>query len=274
MRARRNEPRQRLGFALSFVPMSPATPPDLAALLVAAHRDGTGLPFSPDFEPAAPGAAFAVQAAVATALDESIAGWKVGFSPQKLPVAGPLYASLVGSSGATLTLPRHTPLIVEAEIGFRLAGDLPPRRDEPYTREEILDAVAEVLIGFELIASRLGDPAKVPFTAFLADNLGNAGYIAGDAIRAFGDLDLAALRCMLDVDGAIVHDRPGGHPQDDPVLPLLAWANAQQDGLGGLRAGQIVTTGSLALRRFTAPAEVSARIEGIGEVSARLVAVQ
>ncbi len=251
--------------------MSESAAPKLAELLATAHVDRAGVPFAPELEPANLEDAYAVQALVAQALDESVVGWKVGFSPAKVPVAAPLYADLTGSSDATITLPRHTPLIVEAEIGFRLAGDLPPRSAQPYSRADVLAAVHEVLIGFELIASRFGEPAKVPFAAFLADNLGNAGYVAGDAVRAFGALELTALRCALTVDGALVHDKIGGHPQNDPVLPLLAYANAQQDSLGGLRSGQIITTGSLALMRFSAPAEITARIEGIGEVSAMLV---
>jgi len=242
----------------------------VAALLAAAQADRAGVAFRPQYEPADLDAAYAVQAEVAAALRASIAGWKAGFSAAKVPVAAPLFADRVLASAATVALPRHTPLIVEAEIGFRLAADLPPRPSQPYSRAEVLAAVAEVLVGFELIASRFGEPAKVPYAAFLADNLGNAGYIAGQSLRAFGALDLAALRCTLAVDGATVHDKVGGHPQDDPVLPLVAYANAPQDRLGGFRAGQIVTTGSVALMRFSAPAVVSARIEGIGEVSVTL----
>ncbi len=251
--------------------MKETAEPQVVALLAAAQADRTGVLFMPEYEPADLVAAFAVQASVAQALGASVAGWKAGFSPAKVPVAAPLYAGLMRSSGATIAMPRHTPLIVEAEIGFRLAADLPSRPSRPYSRAEVLAAVAEVLIGFELIASRFGEPAKVPFAAFLADNLGNAGYVAGAALRDFDALDLATLRCTLAVDGATVHDKVGGHPQNDPVLPLVAYANAPKDRLGGFRAGQIITTGSVALMRFSAPAELTARIEGIGEVSVSLV---
>jgi 2-keto-4-pentenoate hydratase len=63
-----------------------------------------------------------------------------------------------------------------------------------------------------------------------------------------------------------VHDAIGGHPTTDPLKPLLDYANAQSDRLGGFRAGQIITTGSLCgLVSVEEPSEVTAMIDSIGE---------
>src|SRR5437773_1011850 len=72
-----------------------------------------------------------------------------------------------------------------------------------------------------------------------------AGYVTGDALRNFRALDLARLRCRVTVDGAVRHDRAGGHPQNDPFAPVIACLGQGLMGLGGFRAGQIITTGSL-----------------------------
>ena len=70
-----------------------------------------------------------------------------------------------------------------------------------------------------------------------------------------------------------MHDAVGGHPQGDPYAPLVAWANAQCDRLGGLRAGQIVTTGTLTPPRpVDRPCRVRATIEGVGDVALALSA--
>lgn len=244
---------------------------DLAAALAAAHGSDAAVVLPAGQAPADFDAAFAVQGEVARRRGAGIAGWKAGFGPGDVPVAAPLYASLVQPSPAVVTLPARTQLIVEAELGFRLARDLPPRPGLPYSRGEVRDAIAAVVVGFELIASRFGDHTKVPFEAFLADNLGNAGYVEGTGTREFRTLDLATLRCTLRVDGAVASDRAGGHPQNDPLLPLVAWANAARDRLGGLRAGHVVTTGSVAIARLSAPARVAATIAGIGAVEAAFV---
>lgn len=158
---------------------------------------------------------------------------------------------------------------IEVEIAFRLKTDLPPRPEAPYARHEILEAVGGVLVGVEVIRSRLDDPSDVPFPLFLADNLGNGSYVAGAETGLIEGLERA--RCTIGMDGAVIHDAPGGHPNGDPLTPLLAYASSQSDRLGGLRAGQIVTTGSLCgLIRWQSPGVLTARIEGIGMVEARL----
>jgi 2-keto-4-pentenoate hydratase len=48
----------------------------------------------------------------------------------------------------------------------------------------------------------------------------------------------------------------------------VAWANAQCDRLGGLKAGHLVTTGSLTPPRpVDEPCAVRAMVHGVGEVA-------
>jgi 2-keto-4-pentenoate hydratase len=69
------------------------------------------------------------------------------------------------------------------------------------------------------------------------------------------------------MDGKLTTDRKGGHAKIDPMVPFIDWANAQQDLHGGLKAGQVVTLGSLTpMVAMSAPAPLRAEIEGIGEV--------
>ena len=155
-----------------------------------------------------------------------------------------LRASRAQTSGAIRSIPSTGPLIVEVELALRLDDDLPVRA-EPYTRDEVADAAGEVLIGVEFIHWRFATDEPPPFLAFLVDNLGNAGYVTGDAIRDFRSLDLSRRRCRVSIDAALAHDRIGGHPQGDPFAPVIACLGQGLLGLGGLRAGHFVTTGSL-----------------------------
>ena len=235
----------------------------LAAALIAARR-GSDAPSGQDLVPDDLPAAMRVQRDVLLALGETVAGWKVGFSPDGVPVAGPLYASVVQAGGSSVRLPQRG-FIVEVELAFRLARDLPRGN---YTRQDILDAADEALIGIELIAGRLGEPPATPYLAFVADNIGNAGYVTGAATREIARLDLRTLPLRLAIGGRVTEEKRGGHPQGDPVEPLRAYASQQIDALGGLRNGQIVTTGSLSKpMRVEAPGRFEATLDGVGSVA-------
>jgi 2-keto-4-pentenoate hydratase len=161
-------------------------------------------------------------------------------------------------------------MIPEVEIAVLLARDLPRDPRRPYTRQAILDAVSEMLVGIELIERRI--PKGAPFSLNLADDLGNIGYVVGDAIADFAGLDLKALRCRFWAGGELRNDRQGGHSKGDPLIPLVDWANRQRDHAGGLRAGQIVTLGSLTpMAEMEEPADLKAEIESIGRVNVRII---
>lgn len=243
--------------------------------LASAHRSGRAVKASSlDALDVSIAEAYAVQAGTAIALGERVGGWKAGFGPDKAPVAAPMLAGVVRGGGASVPLPPDRPAILEIEIAFRLAHDLPPRPGRPYTRGEVEDAVDVALAGAEIIAARGGMPSTgAPFPRFVADMQGNAGYVCGSETRGFREIDLAACRVQLWVDDALVHDAVGGHPQGDPWAPLVAWAGAQRDRLGGLARGQVVTTGSLNKPLpIDKPCRVRARVEGVGEVAFAFVA--
>ena len=239
----------------------------LVAQLAAAHHTGHLVPYTAALVPHDIFAAYTTQSRVAETLGAEVSGWKAGIRPDGTPMAAPIYAHMMKTSGATWLRPPAGQLAVEVELALRLEDDLPPRT-RPYKRDEVAGAVSEVLIGVELLHSRIGGNDNPPFFLFLADNLGNAGYVTGDALRNFRALDLARLRCRVTVDGAVRHDRAGGHPQNDPFAPVVACLGQGLMGLGGFRAGQIITTGSLITPlKPTARMAIHAELEGIGAVA-------
>jgi 2-keto-4-pentenoate hydratase len=247
---------------------SSQSPDRLVAQLAAAHRDGSRIRYDDALAPRDLTAAYAAQARVAEMLGAQVAGWKVGIRPDGTPMAAPIYAHLTKTSGASWAIPAKGALVVEVELALRLDDDL-PAREQPYAREEVVEAVGEALIGIEFIHWRFATAEPPPFLALLADNLGNAGYVTGEATRDFRTLNLARRRCRMSLDAALAHDRLGGHPQDDPFAPLIACLGQGLMGLGGLRAGQFVTTGSLiAPLRPERRTVIRAEFDGIGSVVA------
>lgn len=237
-------------------PLSP-----LASRLVALRRSNAApAAADPALAPADFASAFAVQAEVLQGLGEQVGGWKVGVAPDGTPFGAPMLASGLLASGSALPLGPY--LVIEMEIAVRLARDLAPGE---HSREAVLDAVDEVIVGLELLRGRMGEPPAVAFNTFLADNGANLGYVVGAASRSFRALDLGALPCRLTLDGEVVHEAVGGHPQNDPVSPIRTFLARWPAAMGGLRAGQVITTGSLNKPvRLTRPARVVAQVEGLG----------
>ena len=245
----------------------------LIAALVHANKTNTSFAPAAALMPASLDEAMAVQAATMEALGAKTGGWKVGITAEGVPMAGPMIAEHIVASGGSWPLTAAGPILAEVEIAVRFKHDLPPRPDKPYTRAELINGVDAVLAGIELICSRLRDGSASPFPLWLADRLGNAGYICGAPVHEFRKLDLAALRTRLWVDGKLVHDKTGGHPQNDPLAPILAIVNAQTGKPAGIKAGQTITTGSLIVPlRCDHAQKLEAEIEGLGKVSVAITA--
>jgi 2-keto-4-pentenoate hydratase len=238
----------------------------IAEELVRAHLTGQGVVLSSVPVPLSPASAMQVQALVQGRLGRAIGGWKVAIGPQQLPVAAPLLDLHSDLSDVSL----YPGCTIEVELAVRLRKDLPKLEIGTYARADILDAIEDVLLGVEVIGGRFDSAADVPFLSFLADNLGNRAYVVGDSV-ALPSLDAVnGLDCRVTLDGHQLHLAPATHPAGDPLLPLLAYANAQSDHLGGLKAGQVVTTGSLCgVLPVQSAGLVQARVSQLGQVSLR-----
>lgn len=213
-----------------------------ASALITAYRSGQPLQTRPDHGPANEAEAYAVQRAVwqGMAGDARPTAWKVGAATREAtPVAAPILPQCLAASPANFPARGFLRLGVEAEIALRFAHDLPARQT-PYSRDEILAAVAAAHVAMELVDTRLADPeAAGPFWR-LADSLLNGGLVLGSEIPDWRRLDLGALNAHSHADGQRIAEARGRQPLDD-IYFCLPWWVAH---IGGVRAGDIITTGS------------------------------
>ena len=239
---------------------------DLTSALVAAYRAGRRMPVGATAHALVRPDSMAVQAAVARELGAGIGGWKVA-TPDGIAAFAPMFADNIRPSGSVWPIPQEG-FLVEIELAFTLKADLPLRPGRPYSRDEVLGALDHAVVGVELIASRFEkSPPTAPFPAWLADNMGNAGYITGAAIPVSAMKDMLGFRTVYRADG-VVQQEVVGHPLGDPLAPIVACINDPDNPFGGFKAGQLVTTGSLTTPKvFDAPVKLTATIEGLGEVS-------
>jgi 2-keto-4-pentenoate hydratase len=215
--------------------------------------------------PAAPSSvaeAHLIQDRVAAALGEAVGAFKINAPPGEEPTRGLIYGRMIRPSPARIAPVEAPHLGVEAEIAFRFAYDLPARRT-PYGREEVAEAMA-ALPAIEVVSSRFRDPRARPPLEQLADCLINGALVPGMETREWSRLDLSRLQVTLEVNGDTVVRQRGGHSAGDPAGFAVALVNAMRDA-GGVKAGQIVTTGSWTGLRFLNPGDrCSIRFEELG----------
>ena len=240
----------------------------IADALLHARRTDTPLAYSPALAVADLDAAYAVQAEVAAGLHAEVAGWKVGFAPDRTPFAAPIFRADVRPDGAAWRL-GNSPLKIEIELAIRLGRDLPRA---PMSREALVDSIADVFPGIEFVQARFADADSVPVPARIADNFANLGYVEGAPVKAFRDLALDRLRVRVWENDDLRQDGIGTHLEGDPLKPVLAWIAVAADRFGGLKAGQFITTGTLTTPFDVATAcAIRGAIDGVGEVTASLV---
>jgi len=219
--------------------------------------------------------ATAIQDALHERLGYECVGWKLGMSSKaaqaanKLdgPFTGRLYKQRLHAGPARFPADAFAHPVLEAEIAFRMARDLKPRAGGRYTEAEVLDAVAEAVLGIEVADNRYDAKPPLPPLLLVADNGAAGAYITGPTVANWRGLDLAAVEATLEIDGRRAADSLAGDARCQPV-PVLVWtANALSARGVGLKAGDLVTTGTACAPVPAGPGiEVVARFAGLGEV--------
>ncbi len=214
-----------------------------AAILLMAARTNPALKLDAipaEIRPSNRPEAYEIQHLVAASF-ESIGGWKVGAAgPEAPPQCGALPAINIKPSPATMS--SDTLRGIEAEICFRMGADLPPR-EMPYTRDQVIDAIATAHPVIETLDSRFADPDAVDAFSGLADTQSHGGLVYGEGLARWQQIDFAVETVEQYVDGGL-HMQRTGNPVGDMIRLVVWMANEGAAWAGGLKAGQFVTCGS------------------------------
>jgi 2-keto-4-pentenoate hydratase len=213
-------------------------------LIAARKADKPGPCIPESCRPADTDSALAIQDRVLQLLGETIGGWKCGLPN---PVTGPIISHIPSSA-----LLHSSPCAVfggkgqiEPEVAFVMARDLPPR-STPYGDEEIRGAIGEARFVLELITTRFADKASATPAEVLADAFNNHGLVIGPVVPDVFSYDLDKLHAKITTPSGALFDKVQSHPSGNP-MNSLRWLVHFLNGRGqGVRAGQIVTTGSYA----------------------------
>jgi 2-keto-4-pentenoate hydratase len=218
-----------------------------------------GLP--PALRPSSFEEAYAIQDEMAALIGQKTVGWKIGPASPGLmraegfdePAAGRVFEPNVYRSPAELPNGCITDAKLEPEFAVRLNADVAPR-DKAYTAEE-LAPLAVLCLAFEVSGCRFSTPRAVAKASsrtsdmpspldLLADNGSGGALVVGDVIPQWQELDLHTLQVDLRIDGGPPAANFEGDDRSNPLDVLLWLANFLSRRGIGLRAGDLVATGS------------------------------
>jgi 2-oxo-hept-3-ene-1,7-dioate hydratase len=227
---------------------------ELARLLATLRREGrqqSGL--DPRLVPPDKATAYRIAQMVADELGWEIAGWKIAAIKEEMqkalrtdsPIYGRIFAPMVKASPITVAHGTLCSPIPEVEYQARLGVDLPPR-SKPYTEEEVTEAVVSLHPGLELAECRfIHDAAFPPLPAILADGAGASTLVYGPPIEDWRRREITDQEVVL-----LCNDKPrrkgtAAAALDHPMRPLAWLANELSRTGIGLKAGQMISTGTL-----------------------------
>lgn len=229
--------------------------PGLAAHLERAHRERRPVSLPADLTS---DEAYRLQDLVFAALAPGVrpSAWKVGGPGEPAePTMAQILPGRVFASPANVPTDGFQMIGVEVEIAFRMGPDGQP---------------LEALAAIEVCDTRLADWKSAPAAAKLADFQSNAALVTGSGTSRWREIDFGAQRAELWIDRRRAKEATGAHPYGNPAR-LLPSAAAHCARRGGLRAGDVVTTGSWTGMEFVrAGTEVRAVFPGVGEAVVKL----
>jgi 2-keto-4-pentenoate hydratase len=249
-----------------------------ANTIAAARRNRTPLaPLAPDAAPRTEAEGYLVQEALRDLLAADFGapvGYKIGCTSKVMqeyldiphPCGGSVFAKGVRASGASLKHKDFVRVGVECEIAVRLAQDLPPSQ-APFTADTVAQAIEAYLPAIEIVDDRYVHWQTMGAPILVADDFFAAGCVLGKAIPRPKAPDLLDVIGRAIINGNEVARGTGadvlGHPHH-----ALAWlANHLAASGKGLRAGEIVLTGSLVKTIWlNAGDSVTMDLSGLGAV--------
>ena len=249
-------------------------------IILRCWANGEAIEMLPDkCRPSTMAEGYAAQRALADASGEAVVGWKIAAtstSGQRHinvdgPIAGRLLASRVHHGPCEVPFEGNRMAVVEAEFAFVMGSDLPAREDA-WSVEEVLAAVATLHPAIEIPDSRFVDFTRAGSAQLAADNACAHEFVLGPATGAhWRAIDLAAQPVRMLVDGQVATTGVGADALGDPRAALTWIANNHAAQGAALRAGDIITTGVCGRPSAIAPgSRVVADLGPIGAAEATL----
>ncbi len=186
------------------------------------------------------------------------------------PIWGVLYADRCRTDGDDLSSSGLIAPRVEVEVAVVLRSNL----DEgSHSLADVISATAYVLPALEIVDSRIAG-WDITSTDMIADNAGSGLYVLGTRPVPLTAVDLRRVEMRLTINGEEAATGSGAACLGNPLNSVLWLADTMSQRRTPLRAGEVIMTGSLCpMQPLTPGDELSAEIDSVGTVSAKLSAL-
>jgi 2-oxo-3-hexenedioate decarboxylase/2-keto-4-pentenoate hydratase len=251
-----------------------------AEIIASARRSRAPLqPLAADIAPQGEAEGYRIQDAVHGLLAADFgarAGYKIGCTSKVMqeyldiphPCGGGVFTRGVHDSGVSLSTKDFVRVGVECEIAVRLARDL-VLTEAPFTAEWVAESIEAYLPAIEIVDDRYVDWQTMGAPTLIADDFFAAACVLGKPVARTAAPDLFKV-----IGRALINGKEAGQGTGADVLGhphhALAWlANHLAASGQGLRAGEIVLTGSLVKTIWLKAGDsVVMELQGLGTVSA------
>lgn len=205
---------------------------------------------------------------------ETVVGKKIGVTSKVVmqmlkvnqPDFGQLTSGMVFSEGQAILAGSMIAPRAEAEVAFVLKRDL---MGPGVTAADVLRATDFVVPCFEIVDSRIKD-WKIKIQDTVADNASCGVLVLGGVRKNPHQLDLALAGMVLEKNGEIISTSVGAAVQGSPVNAVVWLANTLGRLGIGLKAGEIILSGSQSpLVPVKAGDSLYCSVGGIGGTSVR-----
>ena len=207
---------------------------------------------------------------------ETIVGKKIGVTSKVVmdmlkvdqPDFGMMTSGMVFNEGEAIPVDTMIAPKAEAEVAFVLKQDL---MGPGISAADVLRATDFVVPCFEIVDSRIAD-WKIKIQDTVADNASSGVLTLGGTCKSPRDIDLALAGMVLEKNGEVISTSTGAAVQGSPVN-AIAWLANTLGRLGiGLKAGEIILSGSQSpLVPVKAGDSLVCSVGGLGSCSVRFV---
>ena len=203
---------------------------------------------------------------------DRVVGKKVGATNEAVQKAmnihEPIYGHLLEShqvpEGGCISTSRLIHPRIECEIAFKIKENL---EGPGITVPDVLEAVDSVMASLEINDARTRE-WKIGTRDVIADNGVAANFVLGTRQISAHDLDLPGIGVVLKKNGEEIASSTGAAVLGDPARSVAWLANKLSETNSGLKAGEVVLTGSLTpLAPVTEGDRIEAIFEEFGRVS-------
>ena len=218
---------------------------------------------------------YAVQDAMTALSRQTVFGWKIAATSAagqrhigvSEPLAGRLFADFVLKDGAMLDAGPMLMRAAEAEFAFRLGRDLPSRADL-YSVDEVMKAVTDLHLAIEVPDARFEHFAEAGPPQIVADDAFAAWFVLGPEVADWRGIDLSRQPVRMMRNGVVAGAGHGADALGNPRIALTWLANERSKRGGGLKAGDVVTTGTCVTPVAVAAGDrLTAEFPGLGKLS-------